>query len=54
MFARELEDLGEEHILHAFVREAVLHELDECWLVDGQRVRDPHSLDVTKYTRVPA
>lgn len=24
------------------VKAAVMHELDECWLVGGERVRDPH------------
>jgi len=24
------------------LKEAILHELNECWLVLGERVRDPH------------
>jgi hypothetical protein len=31
-----------EELLYGIVRRLVLHELDECWLVHGQRVHDPH------------
>lgn len=35
--------LGLENAVYDFIREAVLHELDECWLVNGIRTRDPHA-----------
>lgn len=30
-------------VVHATVAEALVHELDECFLVNGVRVYDPHS-----------
>jgi len=34
-----------EAALYQFVEHAVKHELDECWLVNGTRTRDPHKGD---------
>jgi hypothetical protein len=39
-----------EEIIHWLVQRAVLHELDECWFVEDERVRDPHR---TKPTIAP-
>jgi hypothetical protein len=38
----EVEARGEEATVYEFVRTALLHEFDECWLVNGKRTRDPH------------
>ena len=35
------EDLAQ--LVHATVAEALVHELDECFFVNGVRVYDPHS-----------
>lgn len=32
-------------IIHAEARRVFLHELDECFHVDGERVHDPHAND---------
>jgi hypothetical protein len=36
------------------LRRAVLHELDECWHVAGERVRDPHEHDLKVNVLPPA
>jgi hypothetical protein len=45
----ELRSRGEEEILYDIVRQALEHELRECWLVGGARVRDPHRGDPQSY-----
>jgi hypothetical protein len=32
-----------EHFIYELVMTQLRHELDECWYVDGKRVRDPHN-----------
>jgi hypothetical protein len=39
----DIERAGDiEALVWRFVSDAVMHELAECWMVDGQRGRDPH------------
>jgi hypothetical protein len=45
---RNMDDAAALNFLHTQVRSMVLHELDECFVVCGKRVFDPHGNDAPK------
>jgi hypothetical protein len=45
-------DVPEQKALRELLREAMSHEIDECILVDGKRVYDPHHGEAPKHWQV--
>jgi hypothetical protein len=45
-------DVPEQKALRELLREAMSHEIDECILVDGRRVYDPHHGEASKHCQV--
>lgn len=45
-------DVPEQKTLRELLRQAMTHEIDECILVDGKRVYDPHAGEPFRYAPV--